>query len=150
MDNYNPKQVLTELFQMILSGIEIDDEIIDIIEQFFIEILDSNDNSIFNNEQLYNLLFLLEFNDIETPLLKFLIYELKIKGLRVSTLKEYNRSLEQTEKNKKVNNSISNTKINQCEKKMVQQKPQNLEVGLDIVPISRILKNNLKLTEDEL
>lgn len=152
MDNYNTKQVLTELFQMILTDIEIDDEIIDIIENFFVEILDSNDNSIFEKEQLYNFLYLLEYKNIETPLLKFLINELRIKSLRVSMLKEYNRCLEHVEHAADNKNCPikTKTKKNYQQSKKIKQEPQNLEVGLDVIPVYKIFEKNFKLTENEL
>lgn len=151
MDNYNPKRVLTELYQMVLSDIVIDEEMVEIIEEFFISILDNGDNEVFRCEQLHNLLFLLEYKNINTPLLNYLVHEIKIKSLRVSMIREYNRCLD--------NKNGGQKKCEMGEKLQGRSKPNKnpfvtdpkpLTESLDNLHLVRIFKENQALSENEL
>lgn len=165
MEQNNLEQALKDMLVILLTQ-ELDEEFLSIVEDFLVDILDSNNYNIFNNDLFFNFINLLEMQTQTTIYLSFLIKEIKTKSIRlkISSLisDNSNRQIESSKITKyKYKQLLSPNQaritIKDQNGHILEQHVETLEdtsgekaIKMSFSPLSQLFEKNLKLDENEL
>lgn len=107
---------MNELFCTLILKSDLDEEELELIEDWLLNILDNSDNSIFQSNIIYNILSVIENKKSTTIFLNTLIKEVRLKGIRVYQHKLLNTNFEQKKLKCECEKSEENKIIQPCQK----------------------------------